>query len=270
MKGSKSFTISTLSPQYRSSEGRRLPFFQLEEGQHIDDGTLLDYESMPFALLLAYETDGSPSLERVKQWAEAHERLMEWFYHEDSPCLVDPVRPNQHIDFLDERSTASRLRGRYAILIQALAMRIRLQPSGFRPTIVEPWKALSSAEREEVVLEVLGTRARESEARRSYCFDRDRKLVPDFSVAALCADEGEGLIRLFDSIRKYVSDPSQLFTKPILNDKFFHKFGIPHSTTDVPLSKADRAMQEEYVLRRHSMLLELVDSLCSVFVSSFI
>ena len=135
MKGSKSFTISTLSPQYRSSEGRRLPFFQLEEGQHIDDGTLLDYESMPFALLLAYETDGSPSLERVKQWAEAHERLMEWFYHEDSPCLVDPVRPNQHIDFLDERSTASRLRGRYAILIQALAMRIRLQPSGVLPQV---------------------------------------------------------------------------------------------------------------------------------------
>jgi len=266
MKGSKSITISTLSPQYRSSEGRRMPYHVLQKGQHIDDGPLLYSETETREFLSDYEKPGKRLLEGLEEHESAHVCLIEWFYHPDGPCLIDPVLPNQHLDFLTESSTASRARGQRAVQQQAYRLRNDLKAPRLA-TAMSCWKSLTSQGRRELVLKTLGERARHAEASPGDNFARVRKLVPELTVDQLCLDEGEGLVRFVNLLREYLSNPEQLSSQPIHNQRFFKKFGIPTSTTSLPLSKADRAMQEEFVLCRHSSLFSITDCLLAALVS---
>lgn len=242
-----------------------------QKGRHIDDEPLLYYETETREFLSDYEKPGKPLLEGLEDFNKAHfnkahERLMDWFYSPDSPCLVDPTSPNQYLEFLTESSTASRVRGQQAVLQQACNLRDELKS----PTLgdaMSRWKSLTPQGRRELVLKTLADRARQAEASPGDSFARVRKLIPEVNVERLCSDEGEGLVHLINLLREDLSNPDEISSQPIYNEMFFKKFAIPTSTTVLPLSKADRAMQEEFVLRRHSGLFTITTCLLATLVS---
>jgi len=244
-----------------------MPYHMLQRGQHIDDDSLLNSETETREFLSDYEKPGKPLLQGLEEWDKAHQRLVEWFYSPDSPCLVDPASPNQHtVEFLCETATASRVRGRQTVHAIACKLATELVSLDFMKALVE-WRKLLSEGRRDFILKTLGGRARQAEAGEADNFSKSRKFVPEVNVAELCADEGGGLVRFFSRIRESVSDPSRLASCPIYNESFFKKFGIPTSNDSFPLSKADRAMQEEFLLVRHSCLFDLTEYLWKSLVS---
>jgi len=187
-----------------------------------------------------------------------------------SPCLVNPIYPNQHVRFLSEISSTSRYRGRDAVLSNAKALGLILNNPDYTHHIVGRWKSLSAKAKRELVLKTFGDIARDEEAARQDPFGRARKLMPEVTVSEFCADEGKGLLRFLDVLKPLTLNPESFVSQPIYNKKFFKKFGIPTSSEqNLPLSKADRAMQEEQVLLRNSNLIHVAQSMCLSIVGFF-
>lgn len=253
----------SLPPQYRSKKGRRPPFYPLKANENIDDVDFHELETGAYVFLDQHEKEGKPLLVGLREWDSKHEEVIRWLYESGSPCLVNPLYPNQHIRFLSEISSTSRYRGRIAVLSNAKALGSILNDPEFMRVILTDWRELSPKARRELVLTTFGNIARKEEAAKQDPFGRARKLMPEVTVSEFCADGGEGLTRFLDTLRTHTLNPETLVSQTVYNKKFSKKFGIPSSSEqNVPISKADRAMQEEQVLLRNSYLICVARSMC--------
>jgi len=254
-------------PLERSTKGRRPPLYALTyPGRHFDDDDVsLEELEVANDVLLGVVDKGDQS------WENEHEAVIAWFYDPTSPCLVGGSFPDDMSSHLDEMAFACRARGEQVIASDAATLslslngngRIKLQKEGF-----EPWLKRTDSERKQIVLTTLANSARAEEVENSRLIARYRKLVPEIQVKKLCSDGGMGLVRLFEYIAPYVLDASNLSTNPVYNEDFFRKFGITRSPNQLPLSLASRAFQQEYLLKRHSLLFRFCHLLILALVSS--
>jgi hypothetical protein len=256
----------------RSALGRRPPFYDLEEATKIDEMSIEDLEFGDPVHLKPYEDGIAPDGRRG--WNDEHERLLRWFYETGSPSLVDPRFPSQHSLYLSSEAIAVRDRGVPAISDAADSLCYLLHKSTFTKTYVKPWLALNRKKQKQLILAVLAALDHQDP---SNSFPRYRKLLPEVILLDLVADGGQGLVKLFDLLRQHLgSEHLDLGNHPVPNDSFFRKFGIASNDQTVPSTAADRAFQEEYLMRRHSLLFSFVDttlrhivSLCFIHYISF-
>lgn len=256
----------SLPPQYRSKKGRRPPFYPLQQQTHIDDIPIELLELSQCVTLRPYE-DGTKE-GGVRAWEREHESVIEWLYDgEGSPCLVDPRDPNQHSLYMTEFAFAARNRGQEAIRETYSSLSGLINGDhDFETKYVEPWKALDRKEQEETILKALSEKARNEEDHDSTFLSRTRLLAPEITLDNLC---GQGLLDLLKTLAICAIDPSRLSAEPIFNEKVFRKLGI-RSEGDIPLSRGDRALQDELLLRRHSVLASLIIAILDEIVSYFI
>ncbi|GAA5962800.1 hypothetical protein JCM3765_001525 [Sporobolomyces pararoseus] len=246
-------TLPPILPRHlRSTLGRRPPFNLLTSTVSIDSMSL---EEVEFADAVSMEpyNDGVAVGGR-KGWNDEHERLMDWFYQPGSPCFVDPRFPLQHSGYLSPEAVDVRARGRPAIDETTESLTLALHKSSFSKQYVDPWLSLKKKKQRQLLLAVLADLD---------ClwptFQRNRKLLAEVVVEDLLADGGKGLVDLFDQIRDHLGlNDLDLLKHPLPNEKFFRKFGIVDDQ-QLPADSSDRAFQEEYLMRRHSLLFTFVD-----------
>ncbi|GAA5997090.1 hypothetical protein JCM5350_000819 [Sporobolomyces pararoseus] len=241
----------------RPSQNRRPPFYPLVNPKELEQISVLDSEIGNEPLLEHFD-DGS--LESVKRWYSELQAVSDWLYQAGSPSLVDPTQPNQHARHLFQFAFETRAEGAAVVSWNAKVLYDKLCSPTFAEEYVKPWKALSSQSREELLLEAFAASDRRGFP-KAFVFSRNHKLVPEFDVIDLTAEDGKGLLDLLNHLRVNLVNCDQLSTKPIPNEKFFGKFGIGIGQEELPLSRADRAFQEEYLLKRHSLILSVVDEI---------
>ncbi|BGP14176.1 hypothetical protein JCM10213_002475 [Rhodosporidiobolus nylandii] len=180
----------------------------------------------------------------LRAWNAEHEALMLDFYAPTNPPLVPD--PAEHVHHLTESAFASRRRGTAAVRAQAKGFAGLCYAKDFEEMYVKPWRALSQTRREECVLEAL-------EINDDGRFREQRKLLPEITLEELCSGSGDGFVSLLRKLSYHCLDPDFL-SHPIPHVSFHRMFGLDLGEK-VPLGKADRAFQEEYVLIRHSRIL---------------
>ncbi|GAA6020423.1 hypothetical protein JCM11491_000239 [Sporobolomyces phaffii] len=258
--------MQSLREQSRSHKGRRPPFDAtgVVWEQHIDDDDV-SIEELEFGteILLA-------DFESVREWNAKHDDIIAWFYEEGSPCLIDPRHPSQHARrYLTNFALAARERGRRAVHSSYVGLfhTIADDRAAFNERFLEPWKAKSQAQREETILAALSAVARLEELGGRRTFARNRRLVPEITLEHLCQGQGRGLVDLIDTLCDFALDPTKLSTHPVPNDQVFRKLGIA-KMGELPPSMADRALQDELLLIRHSMLATLVHAILDTIVGA--
>lgn len=240
-------------PKYsRTSQSRRPPFYRLKQPSYEKHLSIEDLELMAEPCLKDFD-DGT--LESVRRWYSELQEISNWLYQAGSPCLVDPTQPNQYSRHLSQEAFDMRELGRFSVSMSAQKLFYNLSAPTFGDKYVKPWKALSTASQEKLLLEAFASYDRE-DTTQSFAFSRSHKLVPEFDINDLIAEEGQGLVDLFNHLRRHLANYPTLSEKPIPNEKFFGKFGIGQQ--ELPLSRADRAFHEEYLLKRHSLLFTAV------------
>ncbi|GAA5975666.1 hypothetical protein JCM5350_002685 [Sporobolomyces pararoseus] len=247
-------TASPVLPRHlRSSLGRRPPFYPLAGTVSIDSISLEELECGDAAVMKPY-SDGVAVGGR-KGWNDEHERIMDWFYQPGSPCLVDPRFPSQHSGYLSPEAVDVRARGRPAIAYATQSLTYTLHKSFFVKQYVNPWLSLKNKKKQQqLLLSVLA-----DVDRMHPTFGKNRKLLPEVVLEDPLAEGGQGLVSLFNRLRDHLGVNDLVLSEhPIPNEKFFRKFGIVDDQ-QVPASSSDRAFQEEYLMRRHSLLLAFVD-----------
>ncbi|GAA5834641.1 hypothetical protein JCM5353_004505 [Sporobolomyces roseus] len=239
----------------RSTKGRRPPYTPYQVSKPIDSVSIEDLELGDMIELKPYE-DGKIKGAR-KAWNDEHEALIEWLYQPDSPCLVNPLYPNEHIKLLSNIAFASRARGMPVVISSADELECSLGSETFSDQYMQPWLALNKKKQEKLLLAALASVSSVDSDR----FARFRKLLPEVIISDLVADKGQGLVRFYDHLRTHLEDGgSKLSQHPVPNDKFFAKFGIPTEEGALPLAQGDRAFQEEYLLARHSILFDVAEA----------
>ncbi|GAA5981349.1 hypothetical protein JCM5350_004373 [Sporobolomyces pararoseus] len=245
------------SLQYsRTSQSRRPPFYDLKRITKSETLSIEDSELGSSSTYLATSDDGT--LGSIRRWYSELQEISDWLYQPGSPSLVDLAQPNQHAVHLLQSSFDIRQVGAYAVSGSAQKLFYQLCSPTFQDDYVKPWKALSTEQQEEVLLEALATCDRRDES-QSFLVSRFHKLVPEFNISDLVAEGGEGFLDLLKHLEVHLENYARLAVKPIPNEKFFGKFGIGQE--ELPLSRADRAFQEEYLLRRHSLLFLVVTTI---------
>ncbi|GAA5962803.1 hypothetical protein JCM3765_001526 [Sporobolomyces pararoseus] len=199
------------------------------------------------------------TLEGLRRWNAEHEALIKWLYDPRGRCLVDRNWPLEHYHELAEQNYSVRQRGIADLASSADRVNNLLNSPRFTPVVVTPWLALSSSQQEKILLEALAHIDR-TDPPGSQSFARSRKLLPEVIIQDLLSNEGKGLVSLFDYLGSHLPDGDKLAEYPIYNENFFRKFGIPTEDGEVPLPEADRAFHQEYLMRRHSLLFEVVET----------
>lgn len=246
----------------RSTKGRRPPFTPYKVSKPIDSVSIEDLELGDMIEFKPYE-DGKIKGGR-RAWNSEHETLIEWLYQPGSPCLVNPVYPDEHIKLLSNIAYASRARGTPVVVSAADELECSLSSETFADQYMKPWLALNTKKQEKLLLAVLASVSSVDSVR----FMKFRKLLPEFIVSDLVADKGQGLVRFYDHLRLNLQDGGDKLSRhPVPNDKFFAKFGIPTEEDALPLTQGDRAFQEEYLLARHSLLFDIAKATLRQIVS---
>ncbi|GAA6058799.1 hypothetical protein JCM10212_001915 [Sporobolomyces blumeae] len=250
-----------MSSPTSSKEGRRPPFYPFgdDRDDNLDSCDLFELELCNFADI--DEFDRLVPNDADKAWNTERERIVEWLYDADSPCLVDPTYPDQHEDYLSENAFARRRRFRahFAVLLNHVVQ--DLDDPDYLGKASRAWHAMSFDARGTLLVRVAAEFERNPNAQGGRAPDRGFNLLPEFTVANLCRDEGEGFLRLLDLVKRSVVSVERLETHPIFNEAFFRKFGIASSSQAKPLSKADRAFQTENCMRRHMVLFGMINVL---------
>jgi len=266
---------------FRSPKGRRLPYylnglkFGVPLEPQVDEMSLEFLEINANPQLSRFEEEYQDSQEAVRRWNEEHEKIIDWFYQKDSPCLVDPRYPLEHSDHLDELSYSSQARSQKGIMMRCVQyLRRVLGNAGYEEKFIKPWLSFSKQKQEDLVLLVLSTLARAEEASDDPGTigpqSRSRKIVPEITLANLCSDNGAGLVDFLNLMTHSALRLEDLDEHPIPNDHFFRKFGIRKSGEALPLSLADRSFQNSYILQRHSLLFKLAEAFLDAMVSLFL
>lgn len=200
-----------------SSKGRRPPFYLLADPKDLEDISMEDSELMDVVYFEDYD-DGT--LEGVRRWIQELEALTNWVYQPGTPCLVDPVRPGQHAEYLLEAAFSVRNQGAPVVASAGRSLLLLLNSSSFDRRYVKPWLKLSKQEQEKLLLDVYGDYERQ-DPEKTKVFSRNAKLVPELRLSQLL---GQGLISLTNHLRVHLVDPNKLSTNPIPNELFFAKF----------------------------------------------
>jgi hypothetical protein len=265
-KSSSSASISTpYVPPYVIYQGLSPTFPPLEYSAD-EDASPVDLLDLGDHVLLDDFDDGT--LEGLRRWNAAHEAATEQFYDPNGKCLIDPGNPYRHSRFLTEYCCALRERGKRALADHANAIFDRLHSISFQEAVVEPWLRLSRLGQEKVLL-VSFAQLDRLVLQGSFWFARNRKLVPELNTVELLGDGGGGLVKLFDYLATSIPIGNDLPRHPIFNDRFFKKFGIPSVGDELPLSKAQRAFHQEWLMRRHSLLFAAIAFITRTIVSDF-
>ncbi|GAA5975663.1 hypothetical protein JCM5350_002684 [Sporobolomyces pararoseus] len=207
------------------------------------------------------------TLEGLREWNAEHEALIEWLYDPRSRRLVDPNFPNEHARFLTEIAFRVRRDGKPALASNADALSSLLDSDRFSTRYVEPWLKLSKLEQEKLLFRVF--LYLDTDETGTEFFSRGRKLVPELVVEDLLSDGGRGFVNLLDHLAANLPPRGKdLPESPLYNEKFFKKFGIPVVGDELPLSKADRAFHQEYLMRRHSLLFSSVRAILREIIGS--
>ncbi|GAA5949085.1 hypothetical protein JCM3765_004007 [Sporobolomyces pararoseus] len=238
----------------RSPQSRRLPFYELQDPNDLEIISLENSELGDEPYLSLFD-DGT--LESVARWYSELLELSDWVYEAGSPCMVDPAKPNQHAPHLLQSSFDVREQGTFAVSETGRRLFHLLCSPNFEDKYVKPWKAMSDEDKEDLLLESFASYDRKDSS-KFFVFSRFHKLVPEFDIDELVAEEGKGFLDLLKHLEIHLGNYAKLDVKPIPNEKFFAKFGIAVGKEELPLSRADRAFQEEYLLRRHSLLFNVV------------
>ncbi|GAA5986100.1 hypothetical protein JCM5350_004433 [Sporobolomyces pararoseus] len=239
-----------------SSSSRRPPFYKLRDSINLETLSIEDSELGINNPYLAIVDDGT--LESVRDWYSELQDVSDWLYEPGSPCLVDPVQPNQHARHLSQSHFEVREQGKFAVSEAGRKLFHLLCSPTFEDKYVKPWKAMSNNSKEDLFFESFASYDRK-DASRLFVFSRFHKLTPEFDLDVLLAQDGKGFLDLLKHLEVHLENYAKLDVKPIPNAKFFGKFGIGQQ--ELPLSRADRAFQQEHLLRRHSLLFNVVNDL---------
>ncbi|GAA5920494.1 hypothetical protein JCM6882_008326 [Rhodosporidiobolus microsporus] len=194
----------------------------------------------------------------VRAWEEGHQDVIARFY--SSPPLVSDKRPHEHQDYLCEKSFAARERGRIVVKEHAQSIRRCLSSTTFEAEYLKPFEAKSVEEREALLLKALADRVRTWDLRRDRIdAEFQRKLVPEFRLDELCSGDGKGLRRLTERLKEHL-DRLDIDEHPFPHPDFDRKFAL-NTPSQLPLSKASRAFQQEFVLVRHSTLFQFLEAI---------
>ncbi|GAA6059821.1 hypothetical protein JCM10212_003733 [Sporobolomyces blumeae] len=247
--------MTTSSPS-SSKKGRRPPFYPFgdERDDNLDSCDIVDIELRHLARLRAFEKLGPGRAERA--WIKERERILEWIYDPDSPRLIDAAFPDQHKEYLTEAAFARRRYDRAHLPLLLGRVGKYLLDAGTKGKVVKAWLSMTAVAREDFVVRFFAHLEREvwTQGDPDDIVVSVNNLPPEFTATQLCADGGQGLVRLMDLVER-------LDREPIYNESFFRKFGIPTSDATPTLSKADRAFQAEYCMRRHLSLFSMLASL---------
>ncbi|GAA6039293.1 hypothetical protein JCM8097_003248 [Rhodosporidiobolus ruineniae] len=204
------------------------------------------------------EYDAGKAKGGIRRWNEGHEEVMRRFYAKYSPPIVSASRPHEHQEYLDEHSFASRQRGRAAVSASSRHFKASLLSPDFAARHFKPFESKSVKEREELVLNALAGELRTWHLlRETSGAEWQRKLLPEINLADLCSGDGKGLRRLVNRLGEHLDQYTLVDDHPFPHAPFFRKFGL-NQASSLPLSPSCRAYQDEVLLIRHSMLLNLL------------
>ncbi|GAA5962810.1 hypothetical protein JCM3765_001528 [Sporobolomyces pararoseus] len=172
------------------------------------------------------------TLEGLREWNAEHEALIEWLYDPRSRRLVDPSFPNEHVRFLTEIAFRVRRDGKPALASTVDELATLLDSDRFSIRYVEPWLKLSKVEQEKLLFRVF--LYLDTDETGTEFFSRNRKLAPELIVEDLLSDGGKGFVRLLDHLRANLPRGKDLPERPLYNEKFFKKFGIPVVGDELP------------------------------------
>lgn len=199
----------------------------------------------------------------LRAWWQTHERFLAIFY--SLPPFVSVLEPNQHNEFLADKSFMARDRARKAMARTASMFDDLLNRPEYCVPALARFKGLTQQGREDFFLQTVAREMQMIEQQPGG-FKVQLKLVPEFTLAGVCGDGGEGFARILDNIRSSVRGIIDESAPCVPNKDFFTKFGLEGSST-VPHSRGNRAFQDEMVLVRHNMLFHLVCALLQGLVS---
>ncbi|GAA5967714.1 hypothetical protein JCM3765_000008 [Sporobolomyces pararoseus] len=163
----------------RPSQSRRPPFYPLVDPKELEDISVLSSEIGNEPLLEDFD-DGS--LESVIRWYSELQAVSDWF-------SLSTTERSWHAKQLYDKLCS--------------------------PTFVEEyrkaWKALSSQSRKELLLEAFAAQDRRGSP-KAFLFSRFHKLVPEFNVIDLIAEDGKGLLDLLSHLRvNLIGKPKNLY-----------------------------------------------------------